>query len=39
MAFIHFISFDPKLPWKWGFPGVAVVKKPPANAGDSRDEV
>ena len=21
----------------WGFPGVAVVKNPPANAGDTRD--
>ena len=25
--------------WGWGFPGGAVVKNPPANAGDARDWV
>ena len=35
---VYFISFDLKLLWKGGFPGGAVVKNPPANAGDARDE-
>ena len=26
------------LRWNWGFPHGAVVKNPPANAGDTRDE-
>ena len=37
MVLVYFISFDPKLLWKGGFPGGAVVKNPLPNAGDARD--
>ena len=34
IVFIEFVTI-----LLWGFPGGTVVKNPPANAGDTRDEV